>query len=297
LARVLESTANLLGPTFPDLVALWYAYELHSGKPVTVFGGQPWVAVLANLKGPPLLVQSWDLLCHCADKHHIDMDALPAFKAAGNVRPSGIFLTWQRQMCKQAAEPTPVLARPGAPELAARPAQSVASAATPAGSRGAPARGQGFFKKIGVKIWGGFLEKISTQSDGTVAPPLKVDIRVEDITTPQQAIEALKSLQRKAPWPEVVRVLRSTRTAVEGASSLTALQHDLISTLARVSVDPEILEALDQGYIESLMRAHRVPLQTVARALRGLDMIAFSAEFIRRLKAAAKNVTTASPPA
>jgi hypothetical protein len=124
-----------------------------------------------------------------------------------------------------------------------------------------------------------------------------VDIRVEDITTPQQAIEALKSLQRKAPWLEVVRVLRSTRTALEGASSLTALQHDLISTLARVSVDPEILEALDQSYIESLMRAHRVPLQTVARALRGLDMIAFSAEFIRRLKAAAKNVTTASPPA
>lgn len=293
LGEVIENTAGLLGQHYPDVAALAWAFEVARKKRPGSFDTRAWPEILADIKGPPLLTTSWDLLLSCAEAANVDIEQLRLFRVAGHLAVSGAVLTWEQRKAKQrsgeeqpdaTAVPVPAAMpeAPGAPPIA-MPAPAGAPAAT-------MAPGGGLLSSIGSRLWHGFLNAIAGKlPDGTSAPAPKIEISVAAIDTPEAAAQALRRLATKAPWHDLVRLIAHEPAKIENLTSFSALQRDLVLTLARASIEPAVRDGIDTAFINSVMRAHRVPLVTVASALRGLDIVAVSTEVIRRVKAAASS--------
>jgi hypothetical protein len=253
LGQVIASTAALLGNDHPDIAALAWLHESRKGERPSGFGARPWPEILGALKGPPLLVQSWDALLACAQAARLDIAGLPAFAVAGDLAVSGIVLTWEHR--EQRGEPQ------------ARPATGL----------GSP------LARLGKAIWNTIAHNVLGRSS---APLPSLDVKVEDITTPEAAAAAMRLLAKKAHWDKWLSLVHLDRARADRVATFSPLQRDLIATLARTTVDPETVEGVDGNYIGSIMQAHRVPLSTVAAALRALDVVAVSVEIIRRIKGA-----------
>jgi hypothetical protein len=303
LAQVVTNTAAVLGSLYPDLAALAWACESGTGKRPAGFDTRPWPEILAALDGPPLLTPSWDLLLKCAESAGVDIDALPAFQVAGELAVSGIVLTWERsrrrfdRRLKERGPREFVEAAVGAAPRVRNPTQ----AALP----GAP---KTFSPVISVAkaLWDAFMKKpsasVALPAESAIAiatpdlsrsPPPSFDVKARQIDTPEAAVDALRLLAKKVPWAELVRLLQREPELLESLAAFSPLQRDLVATLARASEEPDVLEGIDADHVVSIMRAHRVPLATLASALRTLDIVAVSAQMIRRVKAA---VSSASGP-
>lgn len=259
--QVVANTARLLGQDNPDVVALAWLYESKKHERPAGFDARPWPEVLGGLKGPPLLVHSWDALLACAQAAQLDIAKLPAFRVAGDLAVSGIVLTWEHR--KQKDVP----------------------AAAPA------AAGESALAKWGKAIWKAVAPRLlGRTADGTEAPVPSLEVKVADITTPKAAAAAMQLLAKKAQWDRWLSLVHKDRDQADSVATFSPLQRDLISTLARTTLEPETVEGVDEAYINSIMHAHRVPLSTVAAALRALDVVAVSVEIIKRLKVALGSV-------
>lgn len=264
---VVRNTVNLVGHDNPDAMSLVWLYESKTGKRPSA-DERPWAEILSKLMGPPLLVQSWDALVACAEASKVDIATLPAFRVAGHLAVSGITLTWEW------LPPAP----PRAPEETPRVPEAPKSA--------------GLIRSTGGYLWRTVATKLlGRKADGTLATIPSLEIKVVDITTPDAAAEALRVLARKADWDKWLRLVHKDREKADSLATFTALQRDLILTLARAQLEPDIAAAIGAAYVTSVMQAHRVPLSTIAEALRGVDVIAVSAEVISRLKVAASEGT------
>lgn len=261
-ATVIRNVAQLVGQDNPDVVSLAWLYESKAGQRPGGVDLRPWPEILAGLLGPPLLVQSWDALIACAQASHVDITALPAFRVAGHLAVSGIALTWEWR------PPTP----PVAPESA------------------------GPITTLGRYIWRTMAPKLlGRKADGTEAAVPALEIKVVEITTPDSAAVGLQVLAKKADWDKWLRLVHKDREKADSLATFTALQRDLVMTLARAKLEPETAIAINGAYVNSVMQAHRVPLSTVAEAMRGLDVIAVSAEIVSRLKVALSTPTPREP--
>ena len=255
--QVIANTAGLLGKDHPDIVALAWLYESKKRERLAGFDARPWPEILGALKGPPLLVQSWDALLACAEAAQFDIAKSPAFRVAGDLAVSGIVLTWEHRKSMDAPEAAPA------------------------------AGGESVFSRIGKTIWNGIVRNVlGKKADGTIAPIPSLDVKVEDITTPEAAAEAVRLLAKKAHWDKWLSLVHKDRAKADNVATFSPLQRDLIATLARTTQDPETVQGVDENYIISIMQAHRVPLSTVAQALRALDVVAVTVEVLRRLKGA-----------
>jgi hypothetical protein len=258
LGRVITNTATLLaGGDNPDIVALAWIYASKTKARPIGFDTRPWAEILASLKGPPLLVQSWDALVACAQGAQLDISTLPAFRVAGDLAVSGIVLTWEHRKQKSAA---------------------VDELGDEASS---------MFTRLGKAVWNTVAPRLlGRKADGTQAPLPALEVKVADITTPEAAADALRLLAKKAKWDNWLKLVYKDRQKADSVATFSPLQRDLISTLARATLEPETAEGINERYINSVMQAHRVPLSTVAAALRALDVVAVSVEVFKRLKAA-----------
>ena len=261
--QVVTNTARLLGQDNPDVVALAWLYEAKKHERPKGFDARPWPEILGSLKGPPLLVHSWDALLVCAQAAELDIAKLPAFRVAGDLAVSGIVLTWEHRK------------------------QQDAPVAAPA------AAGQSALAKWGKALWKAVAPRLlGRKADGTEAPVPSLEVMVADITTPKAAAAAMQLLAKKAQWDKWLSLVHKDRDKADSVATFSPLQRDLIATLARTTLEPETVEGVDETYINSIMQAHRVPLSTVAAALRALDVVAVSVEIVKRLK-----VALASQPA
>lgn len=307
LAQVITNTAAALGPLYPDLVALAWAYESGTGKRAAGFDTRPWPEILAVLEGPPLLTPSWDLLLKCAEAASVAVDTLPAFCVAGDLAVSGIVLTWERSRRRfdrrlkerrsgSAASPDDV------------PMFQPTAAPAPQVEPGSPSRPKPVLA-VAKTLWDAFMKK--TGAAATVALPAEsatvktpvfsslpgFEVKTRDIDSPQAAADVLRMLANKAPWADLVRLLQRETDLLDNLASFSPLQRDLVATLARASQEPDVLEGIDAEHVASIMRAHRVPLTTLAGALRTLDVVAVSAQMLRRVKAVVHASSGATKPA
>jgi hypothetical protein len=296
LAQVITNTAAVLGALYPDLVALAWAYESGTAKRPPGFDTRPWPEILAALEGPPLLTPSWDLLLKCAEAASVDIDTLPAFGVAGELAVSGIVLTWERSRRRfdrrLKERSSAAIAPPSAAPMASSPVQSSVPSASPP-SRASPVI------SVAKAIWQAFVKKpaatvaLPAQEPGSIfGKPDRAsgrlpsfEVRTHEIDSPQAAADVLRMLAQKAPWADLVRLLQRETDLLDNLASFSPLQRDLVATLARASEEADVLDGIDAEHVASIMRAHRVPLTTVAGALRTLDIVAVSAEMLRRVKA------------
>jgi hypothetical protein len=297
LSQVIANTAAILGPLYPDLVALAWAHESVAGKRPAGFDARPWPQILADITGPPLLTPSWDLLLKCAEAARLDIDKLPVFCVAGELAVSGIVLTWERRQEKPAVEQADLPPRPAAFDgVSERPAgvsapRAPASAPPPAASSPLASVAKMLWRtvvKLAINkpdIAATLAKPAITQPDTPAASFPTLDLKIGQIDTPQAAADAIRRLAKKAAWGELLRLLQRAPGELGNLASFSPLQRDLVSTLARASLESDVLEGIDADHVSSIMRAHRVPLTTVAGALRALDFVAVSAEVIRRVKA------------
>ena len=294
LAQVITNTAPILGPLYPDLVALLYAYECGTGKRPLSFGLRAWPDILKNIDGPPLLTPSWDLLLRCAEAAEVDIESLPVFRAAGELAVSGIVLTWERSR-RRFERRAPERGQMGS----AGPANPGAVMADPAPAP-APQPARRSLRTLAKMLMGSVVRRsagkigLPRAAETTIAnadlaelsgalPYLNVKVRFID--SPEAAAAAMRLLANKAPWDHLVRLLQREPHLLESLASFSPLQRDLVTTLARASVEPEVQAGIDAEHVASIMRAHRVPLTTLAGALRTLDIVAVSTDVIRRVKA------------
>jgi hypothetical protein len=296
LAQVITNTAAVLGSQHPDLVALAWAYESGTGKRPPGFDTRPWPEILAALEGPPLLTPSWDLLLKCAEAASVDIDTLPAFGVAGELAVSGIVLTWERsrrRFDRRLRERSAgAIAQPSAAPMASSPVQPPLPSASPP-DRALPVI------SMARAIWHAFVKKpaatvaLPAEEPGSIfANPDRAsgrlpsfEVKAHRIDSPQAAADVLRMLAKKAPWADLVRLLQRETDLLDNLASFSPLQRDLVATLSRASEEPDVLDGIDAEHVASIMRAHRVPLTTVAGALRTLDIVAVSAELLRRVKA------------
>lgn len=268
---VVRNTVDLVGPENPDAMSLVWLYQSKTGKRPAGMDERPWAEILSKLMGPPLLVQSWDALVACAEKFNVDITTLSAYRVAGHLAVSGITLTWEWF-------PPASPAAPETPEVLPEPEST------------------GLITSIGRYIWRNVVPKLlGRKADGTEAAIPALEVKVVNITTPEAAAEALRTLACKADWDKWMRLVHKDREKADSLATFTALQRDLILTLARVKVEPDVAAAIGPAYVTSLMQAHRVPLSTVAEALRGLDVVAVSAEIFSRLKVALSALASTKP--
>ena len=291
LAQVITNTAAVLGPLYPDLVALAWAYESGTGKRPAGFDTRSWPEILAAIDGPPLLTPSWDLLLKCTEAASVDIGTLPAFRVAGELAVSGIVLTWERsrrrfdRRLKERSSGSMAQSGPAVREPAASPSPIASSRRSPVIS-------------VAKALWDVFVKKpaattaLPAESVTTIKLPdlsprplPSFEVKAAEIDSPQAAADALRMLAQKAPWADLVRLLQRETELLDNLASFSPLQRDLVATLARASAEPDVLEGIDADHVASIMRAHRVPLTTVAGALRTLDIVAVSAEMLRRVKA------------
>lgn len=292
LGEFIANTASLVGSTYPDLLPLAWRYETVTGERPAGFGEQSWSEMLPAIKGPPLLTLSWDLLLECADACEVPIDSLPAFRPAGNLVVSGAILTWEERFGEMSREVAPD------PEEAS--GEDVPPDATTDRHRGDSQMDTGggdavasmprrapLLGRIKTKAWNFVNSLLTRMPDGSHAPLPSLEIKNMNIDSPEAAAEAVRLLAKKAPWQDITRYMYREGARETGElGSVTALQRDLMVTLARAADDPEILEAIGSDYISNLIRAHRVRIESVENALRGLDLIAVSAAVIRRVRAA-----------
>jgi hypothetical protein len=307
LAQVITNTATVLGSLYPDLVALAWAYESGAGKRPPGFDMRPWPEILAALEGPPLLTPSWDLLLKCAEAASVDIDTLPAFGVAGELAVSGIVLTWERSRRRferrLRERSAGAIAQPSSTPMASSPVQSPFPSASPL-SRASPVI------SVARAIWHAFVKKPAA----TVALPAEkpivpgntdrasgrlpsFEVKAHQIDSPQEAADVLRMLAKKAPWADLVRLLQRETDLLDNLASFSPLQRDLVATLSRASEEPDVLDGIDAEHVSSIMRAHRVPLTTVAGALRTLDIVAVSTEMLRRVKAVVHSSAGKAKPA
>lgn len=299
LAQVITNTAAVLGPLYPDLAALAWAYESGAGKRPPGFDMRPWPEILADLEGPPLLTPSWDLLLKCAEAARVDIDTLPAFGVAGELAVSAIVLTWERsrrRFDRRLKERSAgAIAQPAAAPMAASPIQPSAS----------PAPRPSAVVSVAKALWGAFVKKPAAAESAatTQLPDLSrgrrpsFEVRTQDIDSLQAAADVLRMLAQKAPWADLIRLLQRETDLLDDLAAFSPLQRDLVATLARASDEPDVLEGIDAEHVASIMRAHRVPLSTVAGALRALDIVAVSTRVLRRVKAAMHASSAQTKPA
>lgn len=302
LAQVITNAAAVVGPLYPDLVALAWAYEAGTGKRPMGFGLRPWLEILGAMDGPPLLTPSWDLLLKCAEQSGVDIGALPAFRVAGELSVSGIVLTWERnrrRFDRRLKERRVTGGQPADPAALRDPADA-SSVLSPRSrsslSVGAIAKGlwKVFVKKPAATV---ALPAESVSIPESPGPLPSFAVKARDIDSPDAAAEVLRMLAKKAPWSQLVRVLQREPELLDSLAAFSPLQRDLVATLARASEEQDVLDGIGAEHVVSIMRAHRVPLTTLAGALRALDVVAVSTEMLRRVKTAVHAAADRTNPA
>lgn len=257
LEEVIRNTAGLLGKTFPDVVALAWGYEKRTQRRPQGFDDRPWPELLQELQGPPLLMRSWDLLVACAQEVAPgEASRLPALSVAADLVAAGIYLVWQtrfpRKPTEIAATTRIPLPRPVSNDLGLVLAQTSITS-----------RSFDFAAKTVDRVLGPL---------GIGVKSLK--ITASEIRKTEEAAAALQSLARKYDWSE--RLDRFI-AADANLSQFTGLQRDLMTVLRQASADRQILRGLDDRFVTALIASNRIPIETLAQALEGLDQAAVAA--------------------
>jgi len=260
LGTVIHNTGLMLGMDFPDVVALAWQYEQLARKRPEGFGPEPWPDLLKQLKGPPLLMRSWDLLVACSTVTPEQFGQIPAFRIAGDLVGAGIYPVWQTRILK----PTPH--SDGLEQV------TVASGIMPAWiSNAGSLIAQSSVGELAKSKFGQFATILPEALRATVSPG---NIIAAEIRTPADAALALRTLAHKYRWQGVVSKLRS---ADRGLAQLTGLQRDMTNILRQTATDRRILPGLNDKFVESLLSSNRIPLDSLAEALAGLDKVAAEA--------------------
>ena len=263
MQKVLWNLEGLLGSHYPDVVALWAAYE--QAAPVPVAGHSESLDTrIARLEGPPLLARSWDMLVRAANRNPALLtSAERLFKVTRDLAPNGAFLAWRQRTLESESilKSAPSLFAVIESILPSLPPQAVITSVppdkrlpTPTGAKikpeGRPAR-----EVIGTVLreWArdDILESIS------------------DIDSNEKAATFLRALADYCDWSKLLPELRKNS---EWIGHLSGLQRDLLFVLRDASSDPSALDGLNADFIERLLQTYQVPFFTLVDALK--DMVA-----------------------
>jgi len=257
LGLVIKNTAEMLRPEFPDVVALAWHYEQLAKKRPEGYPDRAWADLLKELKGPPLLVRSWEMLLKCADAEvPRRIGGLDVFRVAGDVVPAGIHMVWQsrvpRKPVKDAApvvEPAPL---PSSWLGAAR--RQILNAGGTAADYARDAIGS-----IALTILPRpFAYAIDTST-----------IEASDITSTDDAWRVMSRLAHKHRWADAIKRLNAGDSEL---AQLTVLQRNLVGILLQLgAADRGTRRELGPEFVDALLRSNRVPLETLAQSLAGLD--------------------------
>lgn len=249
LEEVVRNTAAMLGERYPDIVALAWACQRQSGRPLS-----PTIAdlktLLGQLAGPPLLARSWDLLIDAAREFDATLiGRSPAFRMAGDLVSQGVYLTWRtsRREPAQAADSIGKVLEE--------------TKAVPKATRSLLAGLADFAFKL--------LQGLRRKTGSSPAGPLPVE-SIERIKDNEEAAAVLRWLAQSYDWNLILGALK--RDPPEWMGKLEGLQRDLMMTMRNASLDKDSIDALTSDFVTRLLDTHRVPLETLARSLSGLEM-------------------------
>lgn len=284
---VIGNTARLLGDRYPDVIALAWAYQRHAGQSLApVFAD--FKDALGQLTGPPLLARSWDLLVDAAREVNSSLlTSSPAFRVAGDLVAQGVYLTW-----RSAVQAPAVQAQPAPRHEAARlrPDRSVREVLMPARSA------RGLYKSIlsglgniAFEVLKGLRGKPAASSAG----PLPVE-NIEAIKSTEEAGAVLRWVARSYDWQ---KLLPEMKRNPEWIGKLSGLQRDLTLIMRNATLDEEALDGFTPAFVEKLLETHRVPLETLVRALSGLELGGYWSSALRKFideSKANKNVASSA---
>jgi hypothetical protein len=241
LEDVINNTADKLKEDFPDVVGLAWGYERLTNKRPSRFNGRPWPELLKELKGPPLLVRSWDLLVACTQIVTAGrFESMDAFHVAGDLVAAGIYLTWEARVPRKVAQ-------------------------TEVARESGPAPSEPTFITKGYDL---ALDAIVKFTPHRVLVAFnQVRIVATEIRDSEEAAAALQILARKYQWDDVLEKIRRTDKQL---ALLTGLQLDLIAVM-RQADSRRLVRGLDAGFVDALLKSKRIPIDSLAEALAGLD--------------------------
>jgi hypothetical protein len=66
-------------------------------------------------------------------------------------------------------------------------------------------------------------------------------------------------------------VFNKFRGADKDLAQFTGLQRDLLAVMRQAATDRQMLRGLDTGFVQTLITSNRIPIDSLAEALAGLD--------------------------
>jgi hypothetical protein len=249
LRIVIDNTATLLGHSYPDVIALSWAFQRLAGQPVSPAFAN-FKGAMGQLTGPPLLARSWDLLLDAA--REVDSSLLsssPVFRVADDLVSQGVYLTW-RSAVQEPAE-------------TGKTASSHSPADVPAKSR------WGFLEPL-VTIAAEVLKAMRDAASS--AGPLPVE-SIKAIKNTEEAASVMRWMARSYGWDKLLAGMK--RMQPESIDELSGLQRDLMLIMRDATVDEESLKGITQAFVEELLATRRVPLETLIAALSGLEFVRY----------------------
>jgi hypothetical protein len=266
LDMVICNTAELLRPDFPDVVALAFGYERLTKKRPNGFGERPWADLLKEIKGPPLLVRSWDLLVACAKVAAAgEFGQLRVFRVASDLAVAGIYLVWQTKVPRHFDGYTETI------ELK-EPASWYEFPGTLIAQSELLTNGYDWARNTAGRLAGRLPQTLQVAIG-------QFKVAAAEIRTPQAAALALQGLAGKYRWDDVVQRLRRADSRL---AQLTGLQRDLMMVLRQAAADSDVRRGLNTDFVTALLNSNRVPIDSLAEALAGLDETAAAAFTVDR---------------
>lgn len=298
LPTVLLNTAHLLGENHPDVVALECAVFCHQSLETRQ-------ARLARLQGPPLLSDSWDLLV--AEANDLPFGTVKdnrAFAIGPSLCMQGIFVAWWHRQGDAASPPSaPAPASTARTDAAPAPAPRIGEptaarfdATTP--PKPVPVRRSKFdlheavrltslgvtnlVLKIRDKISGSVTHAVSpSEGEGEAASAIEL------IDSLDSAARAIQALAREFDWDMLTLEIRSNHAWL---AALSPLQKSLVMSLRDIKLSDG--EDITADYVDRLLKAHRVPLETLIQDLRQLELGGWAVEQIDEILDSAARSTS-----
>lgn len=261
LTGVLDAAEVMLGPEFPDLVALRLRLLRHSPDDQ---GHQPEPA--AEVHFPPLLRRSWDYLLEGAA---VRADLLPAegfaSQASRSMVGNGIWLAYRPEQAAAkaavatapavAASPLPVMKMPPL-ILSPGPAKNTGQAIATSIAFLADKALQYFQRRRRPdKSESPEMRRIRESLLQLLGPDGLTAQRDDHPDPAERTREFLENLVRTVDWDKVVRQLRQRGTGSAIAASLSGIEKNLLSSLRFARQHLEDGGEFDRRFVEGLARS------------------------------------------
>ncbi|WP_420225917.1 hypothetical protein [Pigmentiphaga litoralis] len=279
ITRVLEKIARLLGPMHPDVVAMSLHYMIIYGSSYNPERSTSLHEELGLLRGPPILMASWDILLRAAALNPEALDSDSIFASPKEIISSGLFLKW---VIFHDDSSWNHIVRESLDLLLESFDSDISDNAAVKDVRRT-------FKRLFILATDTAASAVevvryarskdpSLDSNGNLIAPIATD-RIYNASDMAFALRCVAGLYE---WAEIVPTFRGRAGWLRRYSGL---EGDLLFLFRDLAAEASAIELLDSRYVDRLLAARRVPMLVLAAAISNLDLCGWLAsKIMKRLR-------------